>query len=163
MNANVPSWMLGTSWPNNGEIDIIEGVNTQTSNSMTLHTSDGCTINDNGFTGTLSTGNCYIDAAGQPINAGCGISNPDIYSYGSGFNFIRGGVYATEWTSTGINIWFFPRDSIPLDIIAGIPDPMLWGLPAAKFAGGCDINEHFDEMSIVSVTLFLPFLFLLTS
>lgn len=31
-------WTLGPDWPNNGEIDIIEGVNSELVNSMALHT-----------------------------------------------------------------------------------------------------------------------------
>ena len=31
-------WMLGPNWPNNGEVDIIEGVNGNTNNLMSLHT-----------------------------------------------------------------------------------------------------------------------------
>lgn len=30
-------WMFGSDWPNNGEIDIIEGVNSQNSNLISLH------------------------------------------------------------------------------------------------------------------------------
>jgi hypothetical protein len=41
-------WTVGDSWPTNGEIDIIEGVNSQKSNSMALHTNPGCSINDVG-------------------------------------------------------------------------------------------------------------------
>jgi hypothetical protein len=31
-------WTLGPNWPNNGEIDIMEGVNLLTKNAATLHT-----------------------------------------------------------------------------------------------------------------------------
>jgi hypothetical protein len=31
-------WTLGPNWPSSGEIDIIEGVNSQKANSMALHT-----------------------------------------------------------------------------------------------------------------------------
>ena len=69
---------------------------------MTLHTSDGCTIDSSGFTGTLLTSNCFVNAPGQANNAGCGIQSPDSNSYGAGFNSNSGGVYATEWTSDHI-------------------------------------------------------------
>ncbi|KAL1980751.1 hypothetical protein VTN96DRAFT_3558 [Rasamsonia emersonii] len=142
-------WTVGANWPNGGEIDIIEGVNQQTTDAMTLHTSDGCTINDSGFTGTLSTSNCYVDAPGQSNNAGCGIDSTSSQSYGDGFNAIGGGVYATEWTSDYIKIWFFPRGSIPSDITSGSPDPSGWGTPAAAFQGNCDIDSHFTAQNIV--------------
>ncbi|KAF7134188.1 hypothetical protein CNMCM5793_005867 [Aspergillus hiratsukae] len=148
-------WMLGPDWPTNGELDIIEGVNTQSTNQMTLHTTDGCTIANTGFTGTLLTSNCYSYAPGQAENAGCGIADPSSQTYGSGFNSAGGGVYATEWTSDGISIWFFGRGGIPGDISAGAPNPSGWGTPVAKFAAGsCDFEEHFREMQIIFDTTF---------
>ncbi|KAJ5106257.1 hypothetical protein N7456_002932 [Penicillium angulare] len=142
-------WMLGSDWPNNGEIDIIEGVNQDNTNQMTLHTSDGCTINNSGFSGTLDTSNCYVEASGQSSNAGCAITDSSTQSYGDGFNSAGGGVYATEWTSSAINIYFFPSSSIPSDITAGTPDPTTWGTPSASFAGSCDISSHFSNLQIV--------------
>ncbi|KKK12876.1 hypothetical protein P175DRAFT_0431004 [Aspergillus ochraceoroseus IBT 24754] len=142
-------WILGPNWPNGGEIDVIEGVNAQTNNQMTLHTGDGCTIDNSGFTGNLLTSNCYAYASGQASNAGCGMEAPTANSYGAGFNNIGGGVYATEWTSDAISIWFFPRSSIPADISAGTPDPSAWGTPTARFAGSCNIDSHFGDMQII--------------
>jgi hypothetical protein len=34
---SVAVWTLGPNWPNNGEIDILEGVNQLTYNAATLH------------------------------------------------------------------------------------------------------------------------------
>ncbi|CAF9927851.1 MAG: hypothetical protein HETSPECPRED_006683 [Heterodermia speciosa] len=148
-------WLVGPDWPNQGEIDIIEGVNDQTNNAMTLHTSDGCTIVDsNAFTGTLATSNCYINAPGQATNAGCDIQSQDSRSYGAGFNAIGGGVIATEWTSDVINIWFFPRGTTPADISNGVPNPATWGAPVAQFDGSCDIDSHFQNQQIVFDTTF---------
>ncbi|CAG8059920.1 unnamed protein product [Penicillium olsonii] len=142
-------WMLGSDWPSHGEIDIIEGVNDQSENQMALHTSDGCTVKNTGFSGNLDTDNCYVDADGQSANAGCAIMSSDTKSYGSGFNDAGGGVYATEWTGDAISAWFFPSSSIPKDITAGYPVPSSWGTPAAKFAGSCDIDKHFKDLQIV--------------
>ncbi|PWY87009.1 hypothetical protein BO70DRAFT_378613 [Aspergillus heteromorphus CBS 117.55] len=148
-------WLLGSDWPYNGEIDIIEGVNLQTTNDMTLHTSENCTISaDSGFTGTLSTDNCYIYAADQSSNAGCGIDATNTDTYGTGFNANGGGVYATEWTSEAISIYFFARGSIPSDITDGSPKPASWGTPLAKYKGSCDIDEHFSGMQIIFDTTF---------
>lgn len=122
---------------------------------MTLHTSSGCTINSGSFTGTLGTTNCWNDAPGQSSNAGCDIQNQNTQSYGTGFNSVGGGVYATEWTSAEINIWFFPRGSIPADIGSGTPDPTTWGEPVAQFQGGCDIDTYFQNQQIVRL-LSLP-------
>ncbi|KAF9893484.1 hypothetical protein FE257_010796 [Aspergillus nanangensis] len=142
-------WMLGPDWPNNGEIDIIEGVNEQSTNAVALHTSTGCTINDSGFSGKLQTSNCDVAAAGQSNNAGCGIGSSDTQSYGDGFNQAGGGVYATEWTSAGISVWFWPSASVPSDIANGGPDPSGWGTPSAAFAGDCDIDAHFNQLQIL--------------
>ncbi|CAG8008649.1 unnamed protein product [Penicillium salamii] len=142
-------WMLGSDWPSNGEIDIIEGVNDQSGNQMALHTSDGCTVKNTGFSGKLDTDNCYVDADGQSANAGCAIMSSDTQSFGSGFNDAGGGVYATEWTGSAISAWFFPSSSVPKDITSGSPDPSTWGTPAAKFAGSCDIDKHFKDLQIV--------------
>ena len=153
-------WMIGPNWPNDGEIDIIEGVNDNANNAMTLHTSDGCSItNDGAFTGVLTTSNCYVSAPGQPYNAGCDIQDPSTQSYGADFNSNGGGIIVTEWTATDINIWFFPRGTTPSDLEAGKPDPASWGEPVAQFQGSCDIQNHFADMQIVkppSIYLSIP-------
>ncbi|KAK6405813.1 hypothetical protein LTR95_018726 [Oleoguttula sp. CCFEE 5521] len=148
-------WMVGPDWPSNGEIDIIEGVNDQTVNDMTLHTGPGCTISDNGgFSGEITTDKCDVNAEGQSTNAGCQIKTDDTNTYGSGFNANKGGVYATEWTDSAISIFFFPRGSMPSDISSGSPDPSGWGKPLARFQGGCDISSTFKEQQIVFDTTF---------
>ncbi|KAF2801878.1 putative endo-1,3(4)-beta-glucanase, partial [Mytilinidion resinicola] len=147
-------WMVGPSWPSNGEIDIIEGVNEQASNAMTLHTGPGCAItNGGGFSGSISTDNCDVNADGQSKNAGCQIVDSSTVSYGAGLNNNGGGVFATEWTSTAINIYFFPRGSVPSDINSS-PDPSGWGEPSATFKGACDIATTFKSQQIVFDTTF---------
>jgi hypothetical protein len=151
-------WLVGPNWPNGGEIDVIEGVNTQSVVATTLHTSNGCTIpeNTNMMTGHWSTGtngqpatNCYISAPNQANNQGCGIQGA-ANSYGAPFNAGRGGVYATEWTSDHIQVFFFDRNSIPKDITADAPNPGSWGKPYAYFAlgGSCPANK-FSNMNLV--------------
>ncbi|KKY18400.1 hypothetical protein UCRPC4_g04970 [Phaeomoniella chlamydospora] len=159
-------WMLGPDWPTNGEIDISEGVNSQTTNDMTLHTAEGCSISSSGtsissavsnvFSGTLVTSNCYVDAEGQSSNAGCQIEDTDTSSYGTGFNSNGGGVYAMNWDSDAIKIWFFSRGEIPSDISSGSssPDPSGWGDATASFQGGCDIDSYFKDLQIVFDTTF---------
>jgi hypothetical protein len=117
---------------------------------MTLHTDSGCTINDTGnFSGKLTTPNCDVNAPGQYLNAGCQIASHDTATYGTGFNTNGGGVYATEWTSDAISIWFFARNSIPADLSGDDPDPSGWGKPTAKFEGGCDIDQHFENHNLI--------------
>lgn len=144
-------WMVGPNWPNGGEIDIIEGVNTQNHNAMTLHTADGCSISDNGnFTGSLYTDDCYIYADGQSANTGCQITTSQTNTYGDGFNNVGGGVYAMEWTDEAITIWFFQRGAIPSNILTGSPQPdSSWGRPISQFTGCCDIPEFFADNQIV--------------
>ncbi|RVX69220.1 hypothetical protein B0A52_07196 [Exophiala mesophila] len=148
-------WTVGPNWPTGGEIDIIEGVNSQTANSMALHTGPGCSIQNSGlFEGQISTPNCDVAANGQATNAGCQIHSGNKASYGAGFNANQGGVFATEWTSSHISIWFFPRGGIPSDISAGNPDPSGWGQPAGSFTGGCEIDNFFSNNQIVFDTTF---------
>ncbi|KAK0267084.1 hypothetical protein LTR35_016568 [Friedmanniomyces endolithicus] len=143
-------WMVGPNWPSAGEIDIIEGVNSQSSNAMTLHTGAGCSItNNDAFSGSIDTANCDVNAAGQNKNAGCSIGTSNAQSYGSGFNANNGGVYATNYDSSAISIYFFPRGSIPSDISSGSPNPSGWGKPLAQFQGGCDIASKINDQQIV--------------
>ena len=59
-----------------------------------------------------------------------------------------GGVYATEWTSDFIKIWYFQKGQVPADIANGNPNPSGWGMPAANFAG-CNFDQYFENMNIV--------------
>lgn len=161
-------WLVGTGpqpWPTYGEIDILEGVNMQPSNAITLHTSANCAVDPSSkgdFSGSLTTPNCDVNAAGQSKNAGCQVmaQSPSAsvpQTFGSGFNTQGGGVYATELTTTGIKIWFFPRSSIPADISADTPNPSssAWGKPVASFSSAkCDIDAHFKDMQIIIDTTF---------
>lgn len=54
-----------------------------------------------------------------------------------------------EWTSTAIQIWFFPRNAIPESISSGSPDVNTFGIPAANFEGNCDIDAHFYNHSMI--------------
>lgn len=138
-----------------GEIDIIEGVNSATTNAMTLHTAPGCAISQNGFfSGHVETTNCDVKAPGQGDNVGCGIHAAVDASYGTGFNSQGGGVYATEWGSDGITIWYFQRSQIPEDITNENPNPASWAEPLAKFQGSCNFQTVFRNQSIVIDTTF---------
>ncbi|KAK5005660.1 hypothetical protein LTR28_007439 [Elasticomyces elasticus] len=126
-------WLVGPNWPSNGEIDIIEGVNTNVANSISLHSSPGCQIGGAGQSGIFETSNCDSNANG--------LSN------------VQGGVYATEWTSNWVKTWFFPRGQIPSSITNGAPDVSQFGLPLAnQQAQGtyqCTIDNHFANQSVV--------------
>lgn len=148
-------WMLGPNWPVGGEVDIMEGVHEQTLNSMVAHTNANCSIRNWGFTGSLRTDDCDVNAPDQGENDGCKITATVPRSFGKKFNEVGGGVYATEWTSEYIKIWFFTRlEGIPEDIESLTPDPESWGIPDAAFQGPCDIDEHFYDMQLIFDTTF---------
>ncbi|KAI6840683.1 glycoside hydrolase family 16 protein [Hortaea werneckii] len=147
-------WLLGPDWATNGEIDIIEGVNTGMSNSISMHTEAGCTFAGSGQTATFQTSDCDHNANG---NSGCSSLLDDSKipnNYGEGLNNNGGGVYATEWTSEYIKHWFFPRGSILDNIASGEPDPATWGIPTVNAQGSCDIDSNFNNMSIIINTDF---------
>ncbi|KAK5938140.1 hypothetical protein PMZ80_009729 [Knufia obscura] len=157
-------WMVGDDWPNNGEIDIVEGVNNQPSNQMTLHTSSGPRISkaqtqaqgdQQEFTGELVTSDCDVNAPDQSKNAGCAIADTSNLTFGETFNTNGGGVYATEWTSSFIKIWFFERGKFPSDIASASPSPSQnWGPPTSVFAGDFNMDDHFKNLKIVFDTTF---------
>lgn len=82
--------MFADPWLEMGEIDIIEGVNQQSVNTMTLHTSARCVVENNtifpgiqgntngqlAFSGQMTAMNCDVNAAGQGQNVGCSIQAP---------------------------------------------------------------------------------------
>ncbi|TBU46576.1 concanavalin A-like lectin/glucanase domain-containing protein [Dichomitus squalens] len=146
-------WSNGPDWPNNGEIDIVEGVNDYANNQATIHTAHGCTIPSAdsaklGISGDVVGGtNC---AAAETGNAGCGMTATQSNTYGVGFNSNGGGVYAMQWVDSGISVWFFPRNNIPSDISAGSPTGNSWGTPMAFWpATDCEPSKFFNAHSAI--------------
>lgn len=143
----------GPNWPSAGEIDIVEGVNNQTNNQMTLHsgTSNACTLTNtatNAFAGSVLGTNCYST---QTADAGCGISDRNSTSFGYGFNNADGGVYVLLWdTTAGMSMWHFARANIPADITNQTPTPANWGVPAGSWSSAtCDISANFYQHSMI--------------
>ena len=147
-------WTVGDNWPNNGEIDIIENVNEASINSQTLHTNAGCTqISESSglYSGIMYNSDCNAYANG---NAGCSIIGNE-NSFGANFNSNGGGVYAMEWTSNYIRVFFFSRANIPLDIMSGNPNPDSWGKPVGYWTLGSNCpSSHFHEHFIIFDTTF---------
>ena len=137
-----------------GEIDIVEGINNQAHNQMTLHsgTSNPCTIHvttsKGAFTGQVLATNCYSN---QTADAGCSILDADTSSFGYGFNAAQGGVFAFLWdTSAGMSIWHFARADIPADITYKTPTPANWGTPAGFWSPEtCNIAANFYDHSMI--------------
>ncbi|OCH91522.1 glycoside hydrolase family 16 protein [Obba rivulosa] len=144
-------WMVSSTaeWPNGGEIDIIEGVNNQPSNQITLHSGTGCLLNSTAATLNSSITNIHCESS-PGDDSGCSYGLSDPRSFGHEFNMQAGGVYALEWQDSGMNFWFFSRDEIPADVTSANPDPTTWGTPVAIFPNtACDMASHFFNQSLV--------------
>ena len=108
---------------------MLEGVNDQGPNAMTLHTTSGCTMPEErdmtgcgehapsptlhpltmfwiSFRRSLAT-NCDWSVN---YNAGCGVASQRAESYGPTFNAAGGGIYVLERTTRFIRVFFFSRD-----------------------------------------------------
>jgi len=143
--------------PNAGKIDIIEGVNNQSPNLITLHTSAGCTMPSSRVqTGITTQSDCNTAVNS---NAGCGALVNTAVSYGPSFNQNGGGWYAVERTDSFIKVWFWARNdtSIPADVADGwwFVDTDSWGVSSANFPNtNCDLATHFVENNIlINLTL----------
>jgi hypothetical protein len=146
-------WAYGDDWPNNGEIDIIEGANLAQTNLISGHTSDGCLLppsSEAKFSAKKLTDDCAVSWDGSNVGCGYGVPKGGEATYGDGFNSCGGGVYAMEWDEKYIKVWHFQRGSIPADITQKKPTPASWGVPLAVFGGSfCDVDSHFNEMRLV--------------
>ncbi|KAJ5816576.1 hypothetical protein N7447_008809 [Penicillium robsamsonii] len=148
-------WTSGPDWPNSGEIDIIEGVNNQKANGITLHTAKGCNMD---VTGSESTAD-QTSADCENADAGCAQATTSANNYGAAFNANGGGVYVTEWASLSINVWFFPRGSAGANAVlnAGTADLDVakFGTPLATFTPNtCNLAERFKDNYIIFNTNF---------
>ncbi|KAF7297132.1 Glycoside hydrolase family 16 protein [Mycena indigotica] len=139
-------------WPAGGEVDILEGVNDQGPNQITLHTSPGCTMPATRTqTGTSLQLDCNTAING---NTGCGVRAPTANSYGPSFNAGGGGWYAIERTTTFINVWFWPRGAtnVPADVRSGgtSVNTAGWGTPTANFPNtSCNFPQFFSANNII--------------
>ncbi|KAH9858403.1 concanavalin A-like lectin/glucanase domain-containing protein [Lenzites betulinus] len=144
-------WMKGMDWPNGGEVDIFEGVNMMTQNQMALHTQAGCSITSS----AKQTG--QINATDCSSGTGCTVLETQENSYGSAFASAGGGVWAMQIESSGINIWFWTRKSVPDSVTNANTsiDPTSWGTPSAAFASSsCDIDKFFGpQQMVIDITL----------
>ncbi|GAA5993708.1 hypothetical protein JCM5350_005801 [Sporobolomyces pararoseus] len=150
--ATWPAWWTnGQNWPAGGEIDIIEGVNNQPENSITLHVSDSdCKQDPN------------VDITGKPIpenddcnanvksNQGCSYREVADSSYGEPFNKAGGGVLVTSFTKESIEVWFWSRPNVPENIQKESPDKSTWGKPSARWpTTSCDIEKYFGDQTMI--------------
>ncbi|KAK3690967.1 hypothetical protein LTR37_018920 [Vermiconidia calcicola] len=148
-------------WPYGGEMDIMEWVNNNTENHMTLHTGPGCVVDQtpSKYAGELINEDCSYGENGILGSNGCSIPAPEKYApngrtlatAGPEFNKQGGGIYVHEWTSDSISVWLFPHDAIPADLKAGNPNPSSWKQkPLARFSGaGCDFTTAFKPQQLI--------------
>ncbi|KAM7218410.1 Concanavalin A-like lectin/glucanase domain containing protein [Rhypophila decipiens] len=145
-----------------GEIDIIEGVSNQPRNVVSFHTCGTCSFSftDQERPTSCNLGNeangCADDDNANMNYWGCGDTAP-ANSFGTPFNNVQGGVYATEITNTFVKIWFFPRANIPADIKNGNPNPANWPAPfinAQQSQKGCDVKKYFKNQKVIINTDF---------
>merc|ERR1712232_336288 len=95
------------------------------------------------YTGSTITTNCIG-------NEGCAILNNNGNSFGAGINSVGGGLFAMEWTSWGISMWFWNEGSIPEDAKSNTPNTANWGNMYAswQFGDWCP-SSHFSNQQIV--------------
>ncbi|KAF7345767.1 Glycoside hydrolase family 16 protein [Mycena venus] len=160
-------------WPNGGEVDILEGVNDQGTDQVTLHTVTGCTMptvrNQTGFEFTIPffvradidyflfsrRTSLFLDCdVNANFNAGCGVSVGQASSYGPTFNADGGGWYAIERTNASISVWFWSRkaEKVPFDVREGGREVNTgkWGIPVANFPNtNCNLDQFFDAHNII--------------
>mmetsp|Transcript_19547 Transcript_19547/g.29286 ORF Transcript_19547/g.29286 Transcript_19547/m.29286 type:complete len:452 (-) Transcript_19547:86-1441(-) len=132
------------NWPNNGEIDIVEGINNQSVAKTALHTSEDCDmfahVPDYAKTGTWewNTGlpdtftgipdfktvkeadNCWEWAPHQWFNSGCVQVSSEKGSLGQPLNAKGGGIFALEWDPANFYIrsWVFsPHTDAPQNVL----------------------------------------------
>ncbi|KAF7367032.1 Glycoside hydrolase family 16 protein [Mycena sanguinolenta] len=156
----------GATWPNGGEVDIMEGVNDQGNDQVTLHTVAGCTMpasrTQTGFVPpsywSSDTNPVTRSISGQlncdtSVN-GCGVNVGQASSFGPTFNADGGGWYAMERTNTFINVWFWSRKAtnVPADVSTGgtTVNTSNWGIPVANFPNTtCNFPQFFDAHNII--------------
>ncbi|GAA5861814.1 hypothetical protein JCM3774_001311 [Rhodotorula dairenensis] len=150
--ATWPAWWSygDPDWPDGGEIDVIEGVNLDQTNVITLHTDgDGCKpAAKPDVSGVIMPENVKCDVASGVGGCSYGAGEK---SYGKDFNDAGGGVYATLFVEEGISVWFWTRSDIP----ENLTDPSTWGKPTANWpSSSCDIKKFFTHQRLIfNITL----------
>mmetsp|Transcript_4503 Transcript_4503/g.8148 ORF Transcript_4503/g.8148 Transcript_4503/m.8148 type:complete len:479 (+) Transcript_4503:91-1527(+) len=133
-------------WPNHGEIDIVEGINSQDVVKTALHTSEDCDMYahvprwewsgewdtatgiPDTYTGQPNTNvqveadNCWVMAPHQWANQGCVAVAQENGTIGTSMNKIGGGAYVLEWDPTNgyIKSWVFKNGNLPKNLIASM-------------------------------------------
>ncbi|TFK89914.1 glycoside hydrolase family 16 protein [Polyporus arcularius HHB13444] len=140
-------WTKGATWPDNGEIDIVEGINLMDHNQMAIHTLDGCTTDKSIVqTGQLGSTDCGT-------GSGCTVRESKANSFGEGFAQAGGGVWATQFDVAGIYMWFWNRADVPAELTQNTSaiDISSWGTPSASYptSAQCNVTNFFTPQQLV--------------
>ncbi|KAI5289114.1 hypothetical protein KEM54_004389 [Ascosphaera aggregata] len=153
-------WLTAkTGWPDNGEVDIIEGANGYGTNTLALHTGKvedvgECQVQHHNMSAReINWGSCAYDGsnASKGPNGYCNANDTRPTSFGSTFNKNGGGVSVAVWTPKSVKIWSFPRGEVPKGDqgpLGSGPDPTTWGSTTVTFEG-CDFSHFLKKLHIV--------------
>ncbi|KAF8520726.1 hypothetical protein BU17DRAFT_75556 [Hysterangium stoloniferum] len=140
--------ITGALWPDDGEIDIVEGVNMMTQNQMAVHTLPGLALSE-------CTSNYFIFLHHCSTASGCTVlDTTQQASFGPAFAQAQGGIWATQFDVAGIFIWFWNRASIPANLQPSAPsgslDVSTWGPPVASYPStACNMSHFFGPQTLV--------------
>ncbi|KAF7291851.1 hypothetical protein MIND_01210300 [Mycena indigotica] len=146
-------WFTGANWPYDGEIDVVEGVNAYNKNIYSVHTGSGCSVSDSAVKSMSKV--TLLEATGFSCDAttdpgACGFSDNSAATFGPGFNAAGGGVFALQFDTDGIKMWFFQAGSVPGDITSQAPAPSSWGAPKMAISPStCDPTKFFHDLMMV--------------
>ncbi|KAF7348526.1 hypothetical protein MVEN_01370100 [Mycena venus] len=146
-------WFTGANWPYQGEIDVVEGVSLYNQNIYSVHTGSGCTISSSAVSAMsavtiVKSDGTDCDATVDP--AGCGFTDHQATTFGPGFNSAGGGVFALQFDTTGIKMWFFQTGNVPSDISSLAPNPSTWGAPRMSVpTSSCSPTTFFSDLMMV--------------
>lgn len=114
------------AWPDGGEIDLLEYVNTDVSKSS-FHTGGSCKLNPSAVAkyGSMPDRNSmnYDCVTQYPDRLGCA---PNKWMK-TGQEWARSpGVVAAEWTESFLKIFYIPDNELPQDLLSDEPKPETW-------------------------------------
>jgi hypothetical protein len=125
---------------------------------MAIHTgnhTDSTNICQKSTTATQSGKNGPTDCSLTAGTGGCTVMDSRTTSYGADFAQAGGGIFATQFDTSGVFIWFWERANIPAALTTasnatGV-DPSTWGTPAAAYPSGdnCNTAQRFGPQTLV--------------
>ncbi|KAG7447855.1 uncharacterized protein BT62DRAFT_930897 [Guyanagaster necrorhizus] len=120
------------TWSETGEIDLVEGVNSYTQNTTSVHSDN---VNGANLNVAASEGGTNCDA--NVNHQSCGVSVNGKTSFGQVANDVNG---ATCWNT----------DHGPVDVNYGLPTPRSWGTPTFQIdSSTCNTSDHFKDLMLI--------------